>query len=117
MSATARRKSGNKRWDTVAPPVVPDAGRLAKPKEDVAEATTPAVADPNAETLKRRLVRLALDVHDGPMQNLAVIGFSLGDLRRRMQSVVPEEHQTKIDSGMEQISEELDPGRERSFAR
>ena len=95
----------------MAPPVLPDAGRPAKPKEpeakEVAEATTPAVADPNAETLKRRLVRLALDVHDGPMQNLAVIGFSLGDLRRRIQILVPEEHHTKIDSGMDQISEEL----------
>ena len=95
----------------MAPPVVPDAGRPAEPKEpqakEVAEATTPQSADPNAETLKRRLVRLALDVHDGPMQNLAVIGFSLGDLRRRIQILVPEEHQTKIDSGMDQISEEL----------
>ena len=52
-------------------------------------------------------MRLALDVHDGPMQNLAVIGFSLGDLRRRVQSVVPEEHQDKIDPAMEQIGDEL----------
>jgi signal transduction histidine kinase len=41
------------------------------------------------------------------MQNLAVIGFSLGDMRRRMHALVPEEHHTKIDSGMEQISTEL----------
>ncbi|HEX4518270.1 MAG TPA: ATP-binding protein [Gaiellaceae bacterium] len=60
-----------------------------------------------AETLKRKLMRLALDVHDGPMQNLAVIGFSLGDLRRRMEQIVPPEHHTKLDAGMEQITEEL----------
>ena len=111
MSATARRKAGTKRWDTASAPVVPDVGRPTKtrvPKaKKVVEAPTPAAADPNAETLKRRLVRLALDVHDGPMQNLAVIGFSLGDLRRRIQTLVPEEHQTKIDTGMDQISEEL----------
>ena len=41
------------------------------------------------------------------MQNLAVIGFSLGDLNRRMQAVVPQEHHTKLDAGMEQLSEEL----------
>jgi two-component system sensor histidine kinase DegS len=57
--------------------------------------------------LKRRLTRLALDVHDGPMQNLAVIGFSLSDLRRRMHLLVPEEHHTNLDAGMEQLSEEL----------
>ena len=64
-------------------------------------------AEGRAEALKRRLLRLALDVHDGPMQNLAVIGFSLGDLRRRMQALVPAEHRTKIDAGMEQITAEL----------
>jgi signal transduction histidine kinase len=110
MSATARRKIG-KRWDTVSPPVTPDAGKPAKARQpekvNAATPATPAQTDPNAETLKRRLTRLALDVHDGPMQNLAVIGFSLGDLRRRMQALVPEEHHTKIDAGMEQISEEL----------
>jgi signal transduction histidine kinase len=58
-------------------------------------------------TLRRRLKRLALDVHDGPMQNLAVIGFSLGDLRRRMEAVVPPEHHPRLGAGMETISEEL----------
>jgi len=110
MSATARRRSG-KRWDTASPPVAPDAGRPAQPKVKSEPKQTPADAASNetaAETtLKRRLLRLALDVHDGPMQNLAVIGFSLGDLRRRMEAVVPPEHHTKLDAGMETISEEL----------
>ena len=112
MSATARRRSG-KRWDTASPPVAPDAGLPAKPKvkSEPKPKQTPADAASNetaAETtLKRRLLRLALDVHDGPMQNLAVIGFSLGDLRRRMEAVVPPEHHTKLDAGMETISEEL----------
>jgi signal transduction histidine kinase len=64
-------------------------------------------AEGRAEVLKRRLLRLALDVHDGPMQNLAVIGFSLGDFRRRMKALVPAEHHKKIDAGMEQITAEL----------
>src|SRR5579862_4737910 len=111
MSATARRGPG-KRWDTASPPVVPDNGRpakaKAKPKQEAAPNGVPAPAENPAETtLKRRLLRLALDVHDGPMQNLAVIGFSLGDLRRRMEAVVPVEHHTNLSAGMETISEEL----------
>ncbi len=30
--------------------------------------------------------RLALDVHDGPMQSLIAVGFGLGQLRRRLQA-------------------------------
>jgi two-component system NarL family sensor kinase len=109
MSATARRNSGGNRWDTGAPPVAPDAGRPAKPKPAKKTAAAPAsvALDTSAETLKRRLMRLALDVHDGPMQNLAVIGFSLGDFRRRLQALIPEEHHPKIDDGMKEISGEL----------
>ncbi len=60
-----------------------------------------------AEKLKRRLLRLALDVHDGPMQNLTVIGHSLHELRLRIQAIVPPEHHTKINAGVEQITGEL----------
>lgn len=35
-----------------------------------------------AEGLRRRLRRLALDVHDGPMQSLIAAGFGLSDLKR-----------------------------------
>ncbi len=85
-------RKGNRRRQTVTPAV---------PEEQVSP------AEGRAEALKRRLMRLALDVHDGPMQNLAVIGFSLGDLRRRIEAILPPEHQTKIDAGMDQISAEL----------
>jgi two-component system NarL family sensor kinase len=99
MSATARQEGGSKR--SAPTTLVPTgAGNKSRKKAE-------APRDPNADTLKKRLLRLALDVHDGPMQNLAVIGFSLGDLRRRMQTLVPPEHQTKLDPAMEQISEEL----------
>ena len=83
-------------------PAVPDAVKPSKGRKQAAGEPTHS-----AESLKRRLTRLALDVHDGPMQNLAVIGFSLGDLRRRMQAIVPEEHHTNLDAGMEQLSAEL----------
>ena len=101
MSATVRKGTG-KRWDRAAPPAAPETGRAESNKKPAA-----AGGESSVEAVKRRLSRLALDVHDGPMQNLAVIGFSLGDMRRRMRALVPEEHHTKIDSGMEQISAEL----------
>jgi signal transduction histidine kinase len=34
------------------------------------------------EALRRRLVRLAFDVHDGPMQSLTAVGYGLHDLHR-----------------------------------
>jgi two-component system, NarL family, sensor kinase len=43
----------------------------------------PTIEDPDeAEGLRRRLRRLALDVHDGPMQSLIAAGFGLSDLKR-----------------------------------
>jgi signal transduction histidine kinase len=38
------------------------------------------------ETLRRRLVRLAFDVHDGPMQNLTAVGYSVHELQRRLKA-------------------------------
>ena len=60
-----------------------------------------------AEMLKRRLLRLALDVHDGPMQNLTAIGFSLFGLRSRVQALVPSEHRAEIDENLTDITTEL----------
>jgi protein-histidine pros-kinase len=39
-----------------------------------------------AEALRRRLVRLAFDVHDGPMQNLTAVGYSVHELQRRLKA-------------------------------
>ena len=36
------------------------------------------------ETVRRRLMRLAFDIHDGPMQSLAAAGFGLRDLHDRV---------------------------------
>ena len=83
------------------PEPVPDTA-LEAPADDVASAE-----EGRAETFKKRLLRLALDVHDGPMQNLTVIGLSLNDLRGRIHSLVPDEHHTKINASVEQITGEL----------
>jgi len=110
MSATARRRGAGKQWDVPASPAVPDAGRSSRDKNTAARQKAAPEAPPSeggVEAVKRRLSRLALDVHDGPMQNLAVIGFSLGDLRRKMHALVPADHHDGIDAGMAQIGAEL----------
>jgi len=110
VSATARKKGAGKRWDAGRPATEADAsapkvnGNHAK---QAPPSTKVAVGQSSAETLKKRLTRLALDVHDGPMQNLAVIGFSLSDIRRRMRTLVPPDEHANIDAGMEQITTEL----------
>jgi signal transduction histidine kinase len=73
---------------------------------------TTAVEEPGperdlAEALKRKLTRLALDLHDGPMQNLAVVGLSLGHLRRTLASSLDEGGHAQIDAGMERLGAEL----------
>jgi len=96
--ASARRRGG---WPTPAQQD-PARGPSTRPADEAAPKT-----DMSLEAVKRRLMRLAFDVHDGPMQNLTVVGFGLGDLQRRMHAVVPPEHHEAIDEGIAQISAEL----------
>jgi signal transduction histidine kinase len=98
-----------KHWDVPAVPAVPDVLRRGKAKKAVTPAASPNAAptEGGAEAVRRRLQRLALDVHDGPMQNLAVIGFSLGDLRRKLHAAIPDGEHPGIDAGMAQIGAEL----------
>ena len=42
------------------------------------------------ETVRRRLVRLAFDIHDGPLQSLAAAGFGLKDLHGRVAALLPD---------------------------
>jgi signal transduction histidine kinase len=75
-----------------------------QPIADEAIETSEAV---RAEKLKRRLLRLALDVHDGPMQNLTAVGHNLHELQVRIEALVPPEHQAQIRAGVEQITRDL----------
>jgi two-component system, NarL family, sensor kinase len=54
------------------------------PREDL-EHETPQAA---FERLKRRLIRLGFDIHDGPLQSLAAAGFGLKDLQQRLAPAV-----------------------------
>lgn len=40
--------------------------------------------DADFERVRRRLLRLAFDIHDGPLQSLAAAGFGLNDLQERV---------------------------------
>lgn len=58
--------------------------RNLAPPPSVWAASHPSPAtSPETEQLRRRLRRLALDVHDGPMQSLVAIGYDLTRLRDR----------------------------------
>lgn len=106
MDATARRTANQ--WGVPAAPAFPDVVEPVMARKPApTEAPAGTQSEGGVEAVKRRLQRLALDVHDGPMQNLAVIGFSLGDLRRRMHALVPADEHAGIDAGMEQIGAEL----------
>jgi two-component system NarL family sensor kinase len=50
------------------------------PTSDVAEPQHDAAV----ESLRRRLVRMAFDVHDGPMQELIALGYGLHELRQKV---------------------------------
>jgi signal transduction histidine kinase len=51
--------------------------------EHVLHLPAPLLTPPSeVEALRRRLVRLAFDVHDGPMQSLTAVGYGLHELHR-----------------------------------
>jgi signal transduction histidine kinase len=54
---------------------------LATP--EALDAALPTTAE-DLERVKRRLLRLAFDVHDGPLQSLAAAGFGLNDIQERL---------------------------------
>lgn len=58
---------------------------------DGAAPSSPEPALDQAEKIRRRLVRLALDVHDGPMQNVAAVGIRLRELEQTLDGDVREQ--------------------------
>lgn len=56
---------------------------------------------------QRRLLRLSLDLHDGPMQDLMAVGFSLERLRRDIEELPQDTHGlgVQVDGIREQLSD------------
>jgi signal transduction histidine kinase len=61
--------------------------KMAKP--DIHEPRTrfEAAQRPSSAVQERGLLRLSLDLHDGPMQDLAAVGFALDRLRRDVEAL------------------------------
>jgi len=71
-------------------------------------ALTSATFADQAEALRRRLVRLAFDVHDGPMQNLTAAGQAVHQLRRRLEGgeqVAPATVAGELDAILSELAE------------
>jgi signal transduction histidine kinase len=67
-------------------------------------APAPAEED-DSDALRRRMRRLALDVHDGPMQSLIAVGYNLGQLRQRLRGASLSGEEAATD--LEQLISEL----------
>lgn len=65
-------------------------------------ATLPAV-----EALQRRILRMAFDVHDGPMQELIAIAYSITDLRERVMGSVADKDADPLMQGFDQLRAHL----------
>jgi signal transduction histidine kinase len=58
---------------------------MAKPQLGTPRAQLQAAPLPPADAHERGLLRMSLDLHDGPMQDLAAVGFALDRLRRDLE--------------------------------
>lgn len=59
-----------------------------------------------SERLHRRLVRLACDIHDGPMQSLVAIGWGIGELKRELEQA-DTEAATQLAARVDALAAEL----------
>jgi signal transduction histidine kinase len=57
--------------------------------------------------LRRVISRLAYDIHDGPLQNLAVIGLDLRAMRDRVRSLLSAEDADRVDIAVDQVVGDL----------
>jgi signal transduction histidine kinase len=58
---------------------------MAKPQFRTPRGQLQAAPPPPADAQERGLLRMSLDLHDGPMQDLAAVGFALDRLRRDLE--------------------------------
>ena len=59
------------------------------------------------EGLQRRLSRLAFDVHDGPLQELAALGYELNNLRKRTTLSSSPDPDPELDAEFERMMSQL----------
>lgn len=73
------------------------------------EVTSPASPGSNVslEGLQRRLSRLAFDVHDGPLQELAALGYELSNLRNKTTRSSSPDPDPDLDAEFERMMSQL----------
>ncbi len=63
--------------------------------------------DTRATALERRLRRLAFDLHDGALQELAALGAELASMRRQVVPLVGEEKRDRVDGRFDDVQARL----------
>jgi signal transduction histidine kinase len=66
-----------------------------------------AQVDNRTAALERRLRRLAFDLHDGALQELAALGAELASIRRQVGSLVEEEKRDRVDGRFDDLHARL----------
>lgn len=66
-----------------------------------------ATAGTELDAARRSLIRLRLDLHDGPMQDLTAVGFTLGSLQRELDALAADTSaaQRQLDEVRRQLGE------------
>jgi signal transduction histidine kinase len=67
----------------------------------------PSGGEVGAEALERRLLRMAFDVHDGPMQDLIAMGYGLNALRAQVAAAVGEGKVASLAPVFDELSVQL----------
>jgi signal transduction histidine kinase len=91
-SAPAQKARWNRRSHDRRQPVGSASAQARPGKTEVADTDV----DATVEALRRRLLRVAFDVHDGPMQDLIAVGYGLNALRMQVAAAVGEERVASI---------------------
>ena len=91
-----------------AKPVLVDASLPADPAPSLeAELLQQAYPNTVAAALERRLRRLAFDLHDGALQELAALGAELASMRRQVGPLVDEQARDRVDGRFDDVQARL----------
>src|SRR6059058_226275 len=113
VSSSGRFAAALQKVSSLVSPVVAEAA-LADPGSAVAASSSletelllHAHPESNAAALERRLRRLAFDLHDGALQELAALGAELASMRRQVVPLVGEEVQDRVDGRFDDVQARL----------
>ena len=113
VSSSGRFAAALQKVSSLVSPVVAEAA-LADPGSAVAASSSletelllHAHPESNAAALERRLRRLAFDLHDGALQELAALGAELASMRRQVGPLVDEQARERVDGRFDDLQARL----------